>query len=159
MRENKAVYESQISTQAYNKMGGLLPAEEVAFRYLIDKHCASALDIGAGAGRTAPLLSQIFTKYLGIDHSQPLIQLARKIFLNLDFRVADARSMKFEDQFDCMAYVNDPGLNSSPITTYDDIVKKTEFLKTIGLTTLATIGEKTGHDMTAIMRRTAGFIS
>lgn len=57
------------------------------------------LDIGVGGGRTAPLLVQISTDYIGIDYTPELVEVAASRYPQLRFQCLDARDLSaFADQ-------------------------------------------------------------
>jgi len=64
------------------------------------------LDLGCAAGRDSEILSRDGFKVVGVDFSIKLLEIARKQFPNIDFRLADIRSLPFEkDTFDAI-YAN-----------------------------------------------------
>lgn len=52
------------------------------------------LDIGVGTGRTTLHFANLVKKYIGIDYSKELIDICKKRFSNLNFKVCDARNME-----------------------------------------------------------------
>lgn len=55
------------------------------------------LDLGCGNGRVADLLNQIKAKYVGLDVSAQLIQIARELRPNNEFYVGSMHQMPFPD--------------------------------------------------------------
>lgn len=65
-------------------------------RFLFDAHLkpgAAILDIGVGGGRTAPYLSAMASRYVGVDYSDEMVRACRIKFPELDFRVTDASDL------------------------------------------------------------------
>lgn len=74
----------------------LFPQErKVVERYFTDGS-ASVLDVGCGVGRVASLLQSRGFDVTGIDVSEPLVEKARSLFPDIDFRVGDVRDTSFE---------------------------------------------------------------
>jgi SAM-dependent methyltransferase len=70
------------------------PGEAAAFAWLASR-CAGEplLDIGVGAGRTIPLMTDISNDYTGVDYTVKLLELAKSRFPGRDLRHMDARDM------------------------------------------------------------------
>lgn len=69
---------------------GLFPAERKAIdRYFADEG-GRVLDVGCGVGRVADGLSGMGYDVTGIDTSERMVERARSLFPDLEFRVADA---------------------------------------------------------------------
>lgn len=70
------------------------PGEQAAFEWLAQR-CAGEplLDIGVGAGRTIPLMTDISDDYTGVDYTPKLLELARSRHPTRDLRHMDARDM------------------------------------------------------------------
>lgn len=51
------------------------------------------LDLGVGGGRTTPHLSQLASRYVGIDYAEEMIRVCRTKFPRLQFAVADASDL------------------------------------------------------------------
>jgi SAM-dependent methyltransferase len=79
----------------------LFPQErKVVERYFTDSE-GSVLDVGCGVGRVASLLDQRGFDVTGIDVSEPLVEKARSLFPDIDFRVGDVRDTAFDaESFD-----------------------------------------------------------
>ncbi len=75
----------------YSAKEGLLAAEAAILSRLGGEVAGKAvLDMGVGAGRTAPHLAAIAASYVGIDYSQAMIDRCRARYPGLDFRRCDA---------------------------------------------------------------------
>ena len=77
-------------------------------RYL-PNNCGNALEIGCGTGAFAHRLAERAQHVVAIDLSSEMIRVARSRLahvLNLEFKVADARSWPFPNEyFDCVASI------------------------------------------------------
>ena len=74
----------------------LFPQERKAIeRYFTDTD-SSVLDVGCGVGRVAHLVHERGFNVTGIDVSEPLVEKARSIFPEIDFRVMDVRDLAFD---------------------------------------------------------------
>jgi SAM-dependent methyltransferase len=77
-------------------------------KYLLEqvpRDCASALDVGCGAGRMARLLASKSSHVVGIDASPNMINLARVRSADnsrIDFICADFMTHAFAGRFDCV---------------------------------------------------------
>ena len=56
------------------------------------------LDLGCGNGRLYQLFSDLSIKYVGVDQSEGLIQIAKEKAPDLQFEVAQMQDLPFEDQ-------------------------------------------------------------
>jgi len=98
------------NAQAYRERSGLqqaMAAEVLATLAL--EGSEHVLDIGCGDGRiTAEIASRLpHGSVLGVDASQNMIELAsRNSRPNLEFETADARSLRFEQEFDLIVSFN-----------------------------------------------------
>lgn len=83
----------------------LFPQERKAVeRYFTDTD-ASVLDVGCGAGRVSHLLHERGFDVTGIDVSEPLVEKARSLFSEIDFRVEDIRDASFDSEaFDYVVF-------------------------------------------------------
>ena len=111
---NEAAFASRETVAEYANMSGLHRCEE----YLFAKHVRlgdAILDIGVGAGRTAPHLAPGASLYVGIDYSQAMVDAARRRFPDLDFRCGDAANLfDFEEgRFDLVVFSFN-GMSSLP---------------------------------------------
>jgi SAM-dependent methyltransferase len=76
---------------------GLFPEEvEIVERYFTDRG-ARLLDVGCGTGRTTGPLAAAGFDVLGVDVSDAMVERARGIFPDVDFQVADATDLPYED--------------------------------------------------------------
>lgn len=91
-------YEKEIFTQ-----GTMGEVDFIEKEINKDKNC-KILDIGCGTGRHAIELAKRGYNVTGVDLSESMIdkarENARKYDLDVDFQIADARKLNFEDQFD-----------------------------------------------------------
>lgn len=111
---NEAVFASSETVALYAKMDRLHRCEQHLFaKYL--RPGETILDIGVGAGRTAPHLAPAAAAYIGIDYSEPMIEAARRRFPELDFRRGDAADLTgFENErFDLVVFSFN-GMSSIP---------------------------------------------
>ncbi|ARN81210.1 class I SAM-dependent methyltransferase [Methylocystis bryophila] len=111
---NEAVFASSEIVAAYAKMDGLHRCEQHLFaKYL--RPGATILDIGVGAGRTAPYLAPAAASYIGIDYSEPMIDAARRRFPASDFRWGDAADLSgFENERFDLVLFSFNGMSSIP---------------------------------------------
>lgn len=72
------------------------PGERAAIERYFTENGASALDIGCGVGRISHLLHERGFDVTGIDISEPLVEKARSLFPDIDFRVEDIRDTSFD---------------------------------------------------------------
>ncbi|WP_252698788.1 class I SAM-dependent methyltransferase [Natronosalvus vescus] len=91
----KASVAEHYATLATN---GALRAREVK---VVNRHFenrdAQVLDLGCGAGRTTQALDRRGFDVIGIDVSEPMVELANELFDHLDIRVGDATNLDFGD--------------------------------------------------------------
>ncbi|UPW00511.1 class I SAM-dependent methyltransferase [Halorussus gelatinilyticus] len=74
----------------------LFPQErKIVERYFADTE-GSVLDVGCGVGRVSSLLHDRGFDVTGIDVSEPLVEKARSLFPDVEFRVGDVRDTDFE---------------------------------------------------------------
>ena len=68
----------------------------------LPQHGQRALDVGCGSGRFTPILAESFDQVIGIDISQPLIEITRrkKSRPNIEYRVHDLRTFDDASGFD-----------------------------------------------------------
>jgi trans-aconitate methyltransferase len=60
------------------------------------------LDIGCGTGHLTAQIAVSGAAVVGIDRSQEMVNAAKKEYPRLDFEVADARDLRFRDEFDAV---------------------------------------------------------
>ncbi|UPV74477.1 class I SAM-dependent methyltransferase [Halorussus limi] len=79
----------------------LFPQErKIVERYFADSS-GSVLDVGCGVGRVSSLLHERGFDVTGIDVSEPLVEKARSLFPDVEFRVEDVRDTEFDaESFD-----------------------------------------------------------
>lgn len=90
----------------------LHPASRVARRRRLSRTLSAAplpdmpslLEVGCGAGFSARYLDGTYSRYLGIDYSEQLVDYARKHnpLLNAWFEVGNAKSYQPDEKFDCV---------------------------------------------------------
>ncbi|MFT4115688.1 class I SAM-dependent methyltransferase [Bradyrhizobium sp.] len=83
----------------------LIPAETFSLDLVPNSHLSSVLDVGAGAGRMIPLLSEKFANYTGVDISDHAVRKAKALYPDARLLTMDARSLHFPDEaFDCVVF-------------------------------------------------------
>ncbi len=60
------------------------------------------LDIGCGTGHLTAQIAESGARLVGVDRSPEMVSAARKAYPNLQFEVADARDLRFHDEFDAV---------------------------------------------------------
>jgi trans-aconitate 2-methyltransferase len=60
------------------------------------------LDLGCGTGHLTEQIADSGARVVGVDRSPEMVNAARKAYPNLQFEVADARSLGFHDEFDAV---------------------------------------------------------
>jgi len=88
-------------------MRGLQPAEAtILSHYRSEIAGGRILDLGVGAGRTAPFLLELSADYIGADYSPEMIKRCRSLFPGVEFAVVDARNLsRFSDsEFDLVLF-------------------------------------------------------
>ena len=75
---------------------GLFVQEKNVIRKYFVKEGARVLDIGCGTGRTTYPLHKMGFNVIGIDISEPMIQKAKTLFPEVNFRTGDACELEFE---------------------------------------------------------------
>lgn len=83
----------------------LLPGEAYVFDRAVPQG-ARVLDLGVGAGRTTPFLSERASHYVGLDYSEGMLVECRRRFPDLEFVQADASDLsQFTDSsFDVVVF-------------------------------------------------------
>ncbi|MBI2651918.1 class I SAM-dependent methyltransferase [Candidatus Woesearchaeota archaeon] len=100
MREYKITIESYDKTvQEYAKnVGKLHPYKESKiFLSLINKN-SLILDLGCGSGRDSKIFADKGYKVIGIDLSRKMIETAKKLVKNVDFRIMDMMKLDFKKE-------------------------------------------------------------
>lgn len=92
---NRRTMSARDVVSEYANNTSLTPAEKAA----LDEVIATAkgkriLDIGVGGGRTVKALRAISEDYLGIDYSEEMVEVCKKLYPEARFAHADARDMK-----------------------------------------------------------------
>jgi SAM-dependent methyltransferase len=112
---NKGYYDSPGVPESYARRRFLFAPEKTILDRLSgiiqDK---AILDIGIGPGRTVPYLSTLTSRYVGIDYSPNMLELACREFPNLCLLYCDARRLAFADgsfdaAFFCWNAIDDAG--------------------------------------------------
>src|SRR5215218_2806218 len=86
-------YRSPAAVDEYSKTDELTACESYLFDKYID-HGRAILDLGVGGGRTAPHLAAQASMYVGLDYSEPLIEICREKFPSLRFVCDDATNLQ-----------------------------------------------------------------
>ena len=60
------------------------------------------LDLGCGTGHLTKTIAESGAHVIGIDSSQPMIEMARATYPEIEFLIADARDFSFPDPFDAI---------------------------------------------------------
>lgn len=89
---NKAVHEKQCVVDYYSTLRGLEHCELQLFEKYVPEGSA-VLDLGVGAGRTTPWLAARSASYLGIDYAASMVDVCRRRFPHLSFRLMDATDL------------------------------------------------------------------
>lgn len=99
------VYSTPEIVAHYAAMDSLSACEQFLFDTYLRPGMA-ILDLGVGAGRTAPHLSAIGSRYVGVDYSEEMVRTCRSRFPHLQFNVADASDLsQFADaSFDAVVF-------------------------------------------------------
>ena len=97
---NRTLWKRASIAAEYRKEIDLRPAEQAIVNGLMAQRTFRAvLDIGIGAGRTTGPLSQLGERYVGIDYSSVMIDLARQAHPGHDLRCMEATDMSdFDDK-------------------------------------------------------------
>lgn len=89
---NREQFDAPTSVQHYEQLQGLTPCEAELFPAHISAG-ARIVDLGVGAGRTTPWLSERGASYLGIDVAPAMVDAARRLHPGADLRVGDAADL------------------------------------------------------------------
>jgi ubiquinone/menaquinone biosynthesis C-methylase UbiE len=94
---NLEVYNSDEVASHYAGLDYLTPCERFLFKIYLQEGMA-ILDLGVGGGRTTSYLSNLASRYIGVDYATTMIEQCRRRFPHLDFRVAEgSRLTMFRD--------------------------------------------------------------
>ena len=116
--QNLTVFDDEQIASFYDAMEGLSACETVLFEAHVNGD--AVLDLGVGAGRTTPKLSELADSYVGLDYSPAMIDVCRRKYPQQAFVVADAADLsQFESSsFDVVVFSFN-GIDCLP----DDAVK------------------------------------
>ena len=118
-------FDNPKAVEIYTKKTELFPIEEKLFH----EHLSNPqriLDIGCGTGRTTTYLNLMGHHVTGIDIAKLMIEKARSIHPDIDYRVMDATNLEFEDRSFDAALFSFNGLDCLyPVS------KRTEALKEV----------------------------
>jgi SAM-dependent methyltransferase len=89
---NLDVYSSRDVVAYYAGLSYLTSCERLLFENYL-KPGMAILDLGVGGGRTAPYLSGLTSRYIGLDYAEDMIKVCRTKFPGLQFAVADASDL------------------------------------------------------------------
>lgn len=124
--ESGALFTTEDAVDLYTERvqdATLFPQERKAVdRYFTERN-AAVLDVGCGVGRVASILEERGFEMTGIDVSEPLVERARSLFPEIEFRVEDVRDTSF-----------DPGTFDYAIFSYyglDYLLPKAERIKAL----------------------------
>lgn len=94
------VYASDEAVQEYTakvREEGLFDGEAAVLdKYFVEED-ATVLDLGCGAGRTTKPLADRGFDVVGVDQSEPMIEAARDLYPDVDFRVGNATNLSDPD--------------------------------------------------------------
>lgn len=94
-----ALYTDRVEDPAF------FPQERKAVERYFTASGASVLDVGCGSGRVSRLLADRGFDVVGIDVSEPLVEKARSLFPDIEFRVEDVREASFDaESFDYVVF-------------------------------------------------------
>ena len=88
-------FNNQKAVEIYTEKTGLFEAEEHIFKKYLSEPC-KILDIGCGAGRTTRVLKDMGHDVIGIDISPLMVEQARKLHPDIEFREGDAAELDFD---------------------------------------------------------------
>jgi SAM-dependent methyltransferase len=101
---NRETYQTKDVVECYARDKHLQPPEATILSELRPALGGmKMLDIGVGAGRTTAHFAPLVKEYVGVDYSEPMIQMCEQRFgkrqANVNFRVADATCLtSFQDR-------------------------------------------------------------
>ncbi|WP_256297045.1 class I SAM-dependent methyltransferase [Haloarchaeobius salinus] len=102
-------YEADEVVEKYAAVGraGLRPNERVLLDEYVTDPDGRVLDLGCGSGRvTAPLAERGFD-VVGVNVSETMVQVARELHPDVEFRVGDATALSFPDgSFDYVLFAD-----------------------------------------------------
>ena len=128
IRGNRRVYESREVVEQYASMAGemgLFPSEHAILQRLTrGRACGTVLDVGVGAGRTTPALSEAFVNYVGVDYAPSMVARCRRQFPGLSFREQDARALAFPDGAFESVWFSFNGIDYVPLEDRMDVLRE-----------------------------------
>jgi ubiquinone/menaquinone biosynthesis C-methylase UbiE len=89
---NREVYNRSDVASHYAILNYLTPCEQFLFDLYI-KLGMAVLDLGVGGGRTTPYLSQIASRYVGVDYASEMIRICRDKYPHLEFVESEASDL------------------------------------------------------------------
>lgn len=103
---NKETYSADHVVEKYDKLEGLVPAEQFVFSSNASHVAGKVLDIGIGGGRTTAYLAVKAQVYVGVDYSERFVTVTSQKFPNERIECCDARDLsRFEsDYFDLVNF-------------------------------------------------------
>lgn len=89
-----SLYEDPATVAAYGPGGGLQPPEAAILRRIEPEvRGGRVLDIGVGSGRTVGPLRALASEYVGIDYSDAMLAVGRRVHPGVDLRLGDVRDL------------------------------------------------------------------
>jgi SAM-dependent methyltransferase len=122
LERNKTIYERRSIVSQYTTATELTSTEErLLTRYRANIVGGRVLDLGVGAGRTTPYLTDLATSYVGVDFSTAMVAACRQRYPRLEFRQGDALDLSVfpEDHFDFVLF----SFNGIDYVGHDDRVR------------------------------------
>lgn len=112
---------SEIVNYYGQQQAHLQPAEQTVLDLLKSKLSQfSMLDIGVGAGRTSFFFAPLVKKYIGIDYSEGMVEVCKKLYPNYEFEKGDVRQLNYNSSAFDFVLFSFNGLDS--ISSTDRIV-------------------------------------
>jgi len=99
--ENESLFANEDAISLYTERitdPELFVQERKAVDQYFTEPGASVLDVGCGVGRVSHLLDERGFDITGIDVSEPLVERARSLFPEIEFRVSDIRDPPFDPE-------------------------------------------------------------
>jgi SAM-dependent methyltransferase len=89
---NLHIYDAPEVAAHYAALDYLTPCERALFEAFL-KPGDAILDLGVGGGRTTAYLSQLASRYVGVDYASTMVTACQRKFPQLEFLVADATNL------------------------------------------------------------------